>query len=143
MSRINPANASIEVVQAYRVKFLDKVDREAKNALEAHLKSLLKTAIAITPKDTGALRDSGRYEVEQWPNGPRGHVSFGGINYKVSPTVNAPAGFVTYAVQIHEAPPNVAWSTPGTGEKFLERAVKLTSRSLRDRLIKALKKVTA
>jgi len=105
---------------------------------------ILARAIELCPMDTGALRASGRVEV--WDIGNhwttlRLEVVFGGRvgwrppvqaagrthwtkdpNFTGAETLEGKV--VTYAIYVHERTDAVKWTTPGTGPKFLERAVR-------------------
>lgn len=61
--------------------------------------------IPVTPMDTGDLRES-LYTVS--------HITYQGYTLEV--------GFDTeYAPMVHEWPSTINWTTPGTGNKYLER----------------------
>lgn len=81
--------------------------KSARNRAQAALReigsTILRNTIPITPLDTGALRESGRTVVERSDKGFRVFVSFGGRDVKVTPTKNAPEGFVDYAIIVHES----------------------------------------
>lgn len=65
-------------------------------------------ALAETPLDTGALSGSSFVDTDMAPRGPRLRVGF------TEP----------YAPFVHEMPESNNFTTPGTGPKFLEKAVR-------------------
>lgn len=89
-----------EVLQA----LADRPD-DVRDVLREHAQEAEATSVEYTPKDTGALRAS--HNVEDTPTGAQ--ISVGG-----------PAA--PYAVYVHEST-HRRWQEPGTGAKFLERAV--------------------
>jgi hypothetical protein len=99
-------------------------------ALEIAGDRILAKARKYCPKDTGALRASGRREVVNAGTGPttlRVHITFGGRldgrTKEFKGTVYA-GQVVYYAVYVHERTDAVRYTTAGTGPKFLERAVR-------------------
>lgn len=105
---------------------------------------ILARAVQYCPMDTGALRASGRVEVfdigNHWST-LRVEVLFGGRvgwrpplraagrrNWTKDPNFTGPSELeskvVSYAVFVHERTDAVQWTTPGTGPKYLERAVR-------------------
>lgn len=83
--------------------FTKKAKKRAVEAVREIGNTVVLNTLPITPKDTGALRESARVTVEKTSRGPRVFVSFGGRDVKVTPTKNAPKGFVDYAVIVHES----------------------------------------
>jgi hypothetical protein len=69
---------------------------------------VLANTLPVTPMKTGALRASGRVEVQHTSNGPRALVKFGDSS-------------VNYALQVHENLEAEHWTTPNTGPKYLTR----------------------
>lgn len=116
------------------VKTLERIRDGAiptiRQALEIAGERILVKAREYCPKDTGALRASGRVEVVNAGAGPttlRVHVTFGGRldgrSREFKGTVYA-GQVVYYAVYVHERTDAVSYTTAGTGPKFLERAVR-------------------
>jgi hypothetical protein len=68
---------------------------------------LLSRSIPVTPKRTGALRESGNVQPQS-----------GVFDSLTRPAVTV--GFnVDYALAVHEMPEDTNWTTPGTGPKYL------------------------
>lgn len=116
-------------------RFTKAVDTQATVAMEAIGETVLNTAIPLTPMDTGALRSSGRWEADVDTIGPYVVVSYGG-NYRVSPTENAPTGYVFYAATVHE---DNERSYRVGGPEFLGLAARSTAHQQQDILLKLLK----
>ncbi len=97
---------------------------EAKKFADKSGKIVLEKTLPITPRQFGGLRQSGRTSVEvKSKTEVISTVSFGGADFKVDPTPNAPDGFVFYAVNVHED----TTKKHKTGQaKFLETGVKLS-----------------
>lgn len=107
------------VIDMYTGSFPDlKINRRLiEKTIEKVLKMILELAKQKCPRDTGALVNSGRIEM----NGYSGTVTFGDeVAY--------------YALYVHESIPYIQWTIPGTGPKYLETAV-LELQSEIDRMI--------
>jgi hypothetical protein len=66
---------------------------------------LLKDSLEICPKDTGELRKSGKVYKRATQNNSTVVVGYG----------------QEYAMIVHEMPDTIKWTTPGTGNKYLEK----------------------
>jgi hypothetical protein len=99
-------------------RFVGVVESEAKRIMQTAAQMVLDETIPLTPLDTGALRSSGRAEAVETPKGVAGVVSFGGQDYPVTPTSNAPTGIVAYAIKVHE---DLERHYAVGGPKYLER----------------------
>lgn len=97
--RINPDRAEIEMLEQYKKLQKLVLDRTQKVLMTAG-NQVLKASIPLTPLDTGALRRSGKVNVEPRAQIPVCQVTFGGTT--AYPTKNAPAGVVDYAITVHE-----------------------------------------
>ena len=144
------ASLAMRRVVANFDRFVNDVSTETKQALRESGDLLRDQARELAPKDTGALRESGRTFVAESGRGTRTKVSvtvsFGG-NTKVSPTRNAPNGVVDYAAWVHEGISGFAtegainYTTPGTGPKFLERAAQMKEQEIKNLIRKRLRAV--
>lgn len=132
--KIPAEKAATELPRIWK-QFTGAVDTQAHYAMDAIGKVVLDTSLPLTPMDTGALRNSGRFETSFDPNGQYVIVSFGG-NYRVPPTENAPAGYVFYAATVHE---DNERSYRVGGPEFLGLASRSTSYQQKEILIKLLK----
>lgn len=97
-------------------KYTKKLEQAAKKACEDFEKSVKDEIIEITPKDTGALRESYDFGELESPD------------YIVNYSFSFGAGLVgddglPYAGQMHEYSENANWTTPGTGPDFLIKPV--------------------
>ena len=115
-----------------RMELFGKVFREkVKNALVAEFKEILKNAVAITPKDTGALRLSGRVLTPS--GGGRTVVNvdivFGGVSRL--------GKFVDYAEAVHDNPKG--FSFKNGEEKFLEKTWARMRPGIEDRIAARVK----
>jgi hypothetical protein len=99
-------------------RFVGVVEEEAKRIMQHAAGMVLEATIPLTPKDTGALRASGKAEAVKTAKGVAGVVSFGGPDNPVAPTSNAPGGVVNYAIMIHE---DLERAYRVGGPKYLER----------------------
>lgn len=71
-----------------------------------------KQSLEITPKLAGNLRNSQQItKPERAGDGVEVTIGYGGAA-------------INYATYVHEAPPELNWTLPGTGPKFLERPAK-------------------
>lgn len=93
-------------IEANFKKAMRRVDRQVRQAVGEWVAEInQKEVLPVTPKDTGELRDS-LYTVSS--------VTYNGYTLEI--------GFDTpYAPWVHEWPSTVNWTTPGTGNKYLER----------------------
>jgi hypothetical protein len=88
-------------------------------ALYAEGLDIMAKTLPVTPKDKGYLRASGRVQK------PR----IEGMAIVVQ------LGFgASYSIFVHEAPPELNWTAPGTGPKFLERTVLAAIPGLSERM---------
>ena len=121
--------------------FVEIVEFKAFNAMFDIGKNVYGTAIPLTPKDTGALRNSARYDVERKAKkGSEVVISYGGANYRVPPTKNAPNGIVFYAITVHENLNNVTFKV-GEPQFLLKAGNRTQGENLRI-LAKRLREVT-
>jgi hypothetical protein len=104
-----------------------KFDGMANDVLETAQKAgelILETALPMTPEKSGALRESGRVEVEPGKT-IKVHVIFGNDES------------IDYAAIIHEDLENKKnFTTPGTGPKYLENAVDQCAAEVQDMFAK-------
>ena len=103
------------------------VEHAVGQALTPFGKMVIETVTPLTPRKTGALRNSAKFFVTKegaklWQL----LVAYGGVAPSfpqiiddMAPMGVSPEGEVTYAAQVHEVPAKV-YSTPGTGMKYLE-----------------------
>jgi hypothetical protein len=101
-------------------KRLKKSTREKGRLLEKGMKEaaehLLRKSLEVCPKDTGRLRKSGKVK-------RRGQ----GKNAAFEVVYEAP-----YAIYVHEMPnKGINWTTPGTGNKYLERPARQERSTMR------------
>lgn len=94
--------------------FFEGASDDALNAAKDAADLLLERALPLTPMDTGALRESGRTEVERKGNKITAKVIFGNEET------------IDYAAVVHEDMQPKNWTTEGTGPKYLETAVDQT-----------------
>ena len=83
---------------------------------------VIEVTIPLTPMDTGNLRNSAF--VEWWPAPFTVQVGFGGFA-------------AVYALAVHEMGTDgkkIAWSEPGTGNKYLERGAAMAMRGMPRRI---------
>ena len=112
MATMNGAAAMAAKIRDARMTVRAKVAA----ALKAEMMLVLEEAKSRVPVDTGALRDSGRVEIEDNGSGPiRARITFGNET-------------VHYAVEVHE---NIQAHHPRGGEaKYLESALNEEARLL-------------
>lgn len=110
-------------------KYLTDLDTAVKRGVSDWEEVLKEAAMEYTPKDTGALRGSYLASIEPTSGryGVRYLIKFG--NELIG------AEGKNYAAEVHEWPDDKNWTTPGTGPRFLERALWENA----DRLIGAVK----
>jgi len=123
-------NTSIKLVGIPRVtKNIDTLKlrtvAEAKKVIKAEGERALQRAKELTPVRTGALRDSGKLVEKRSASGTEFQISFGGDG-------------VDYALPVHE---RTDVRHRSGRSKFLETAVKETSRGLTRRLADRLSRV--
>lgn len=96
-------------------------------AVDKTAEECLKIALELVPKEYGDLAASGHVEVSMWKTTSKETlVVFGG---------RAPSGkLVDYAVIVHED--MTATHAPGTGAKYLEKAIRMVKARLVDLLNK-------
>lgn len=94
-------------------------------------------SVKLAPKKTGALRNSGRV-FGAWGGQTRyARSGFGTMRGGQAASISGMGGqngaevtmayggaALGYAAYVHEAPPELNWTLPGTGPKFLERPAK-------------------
>ncbi len=96
-------------------KELKKIEGKSVSGFEAAMVYLKSEMIPVTPAEFGTLRNSVFSVVRKTLNG----------------TIRASLGFTAkYAPFVHEMPDTTDWSTPGTGNKFLENTVKNNQREI-------------
>lgn len=100
-----------------------KVNAETIKALGVAAEMVLAKSLEVTPEEWGALRLSGTQNPKN--GGKTREISFGG-----------PAA--PYALVQHEAPGGWAYSTPGTGPKYLETPLRENA----DKVLKYLNDAT-
>lgn len=110
---------SVEQAFISLVRVFEEVDDELFNCLDKIGGKILAEAQENAPLDTGALRESGTVRINEFTTRFQLEVGFGGPTRQVSPTRNAPMGWVDYAFEIHE---NLERSFDVGGPKFLELA---------------------
>jgi hypothetical protein len=106
-------------ISAYK-EFAEVARSDAVRILRGVGRIILDSTIPFVPLQTGALRESGRFNVERTRQGARLVISFGGGDYPVTPTENAPTGFVDYAVLVHE---DLTRNYKVGGPKFLDLGI--------------------
>lgn len=92
------------------LRFVHAVENHTEGAMEKVGDAVLQETLPITPQDTGALRESGKYEVEQERGMTTTTVSFG----EGLPDDRA---YITHEIFGVRKP--VKWTTAGTGPKYL------------------------
>jgi len=99
----------------------DKVEMESVRALARVVRTALKDDIIpvtpMSPPDSGTsgnLRRSGKVRVER-------------NNYKVDGIISFGNAEVNYASYVHEMPDSTNWTTPGTGNKYVEKPLRIHS----------------
>jgi len=108
------------VISTIARKF-EEVNSESARIMQEAGEIILEEAIDLTPKETNALRESGRVFVgTKADNVVTVIVGFGG-NVRVTPTANAKDGIVDYAIIVHE---DMETSHPVGQAKFLEEGTK-------------------
>lgn len=138
------ARVQVDGIQAV-VRAFEKVEGGAQTTVREALlevgQLVLAKAVEYCPMDTGALRASGRVEVEDLGNHwttLRLYVLFGGRvgwaktglrgswvrDHGYAGADPLLGKTVYYAVYVHERTDAVKWTTAGTGPKYLERAVR-------------------
>jgi len=84
---------------------LRHINKKLENAVVAWVVDVNKDVIRVTPKDSGDMRSTQYIKTDRHSNG-----------------ITVETGFRTpYAPFVHEWPQTVNWTTPGTGNKFLQR----------------------
>ncbi len=124
-------------------KFQGVVVAEMTRILQRAGEIVLERTLPHVPKDTGALRASGRVRVISTGRGRVAtEVSFGGPENPVSPTENAPGGIVDYAVFVHEDMPSGQDRSYGEGgPKFLDIGGQEATPEVNSYVIAELKKL--
>lgn len=92
--------------------------KQIKDALIEMGELIVKETTPFVPVGDGSLRDSWQVTPDDNPNNPKVLVTYGGITR--TPGINAPGGFVDYAVEIHE---DVSRSYAIGSPKFLDQGV--------------------
>ena len=108
----------------YGAQLIASENASTRAALKLAAEMVLAKAVAVTPEETGMLRESGT--VTESDGGKTQEISFGG-----------PAA--PYALIQHEAPDGWNYTTPGTGPKYLETPLRENS----DGVLKLLQEATA
>ena len=121
-------------------KVFEEIDAELFKCLDRIGGKILGQAQELAPLDTGALRESGKVEVLEFNTALQLQVGFGGPNRPVSPTRNAPMGWVDYAFEIHE---DLERSYQTGGPKFLEIAFHNNIESAKAEIVKCVRDVVA
>ncbi len=124
-------------------KFQGVLVAEMTRILQRAGEIVLDHTLQHVPRDTGALRASGRVRVKSTGRARRAaEVSFGGAENPVSPTVNAPGGIVDYAVFVHEdMPSNQDRTYRQGGPKFLDIGGQEAAPEVNAYIIGELKKI--
>lgn len=94
------------ILEAARIALID-----TRHTLNNTVDRILKKSLEVTPKDTGALRKSGRvlHVPKTAKNIMRASVRYGG------------KGKVIYAAFVDVMPESNDWTTPGTGPDYLRK----------------------
>lgn len=113
-------------------KNLRKADKDLLRAMRAGLIDGMafteNKSNEIAPRDTGFLRlSSFTTDIDQ-----NGRVQVGRVGYDS-----------TYAPYVHEMPETNNFTTPGTGPKFLERAIKENVRALMSTMFRTMTRLLA
>jgi hypothetical protein len=112
---------------------LARAPQETLQALEGAVyqeaQLIMRDSRPLVPVDTGALRSTGHVQNVQ-RDGEKVEVSFG---------YGGPAA--PYALTVHEnMDPNVKWSVPGTGPKYLERPFLERQQGMASRIANRIKR---
>jgi len=106
--------AAIKQVDSVLKKVMKRLDDGTALGLNEFGNEILKETLPITPKKTGALRDTAKIDVKRFKNKSKMSVSFGG------PAPNFPGVDVHYAYHVHETFVDPSHrTTPGTTHKYL------------------------
>lgn len=138
-----PANFTQLALTAYD-DFRKDAERELLEALKEAGDRLLETARSLAPRDTGALRASGRAIVDTSPGSGKHRIvlRFGGPDFPVPPTRNARNGIVDYAVIVHEdLDPRRINAYKEGGPRFMVRAAQQESGNMHQILLKHMANV--
>jgi hypothetical protein len=96
-----PGNRSVNTIVSDYKKFVGVVESEVFRIMQTVAEMTLEATLPFVPEQYGGLRESGRAEAIQTPKGVMARVSFGGVDAPVTPTPNAPTGFVNYAAIVN------------------------------------------
>ena len=105
------AKKALDTVAKNIQSAIDAIKLGSENALEEIAQTIHNTSQAYAPLDTGELRDSSYISSEKTADKYTVKIGYG------------KDGKAPYAVYVHEIGPYKNPTTPGTGYKFLERAV--------------------
>jgi len=131
--RNNSRSALLEVQKANNV-FTRKIRNATEDAIEVVLQEIKRDAIALTPIDTGKLRQSAFVATDRLKTVVRGRVGYQIVSGPIPPgvTTNAPyAVFVHEGVGTHEAP---------TQHSFLLQAIQAYSGNLGNNIATQIKR---
>ncbi len=96
-----PGNRSINTIVSDYKAFIGVVESEMLRIMQTAADMTLEATLPFVPEEYGGLRESGRAEAVETPKGVVARVSFGGPDAAVTPTPNAPTGYVNYAAVVN------------------------------------------
>ena len=96
-----PGNRSINTILSDYKRFVGVVEEEALRIMQTAAEMTLEATLPFVPVQYGGLRESGKAEAVKTPKGIVARVSFGGEDTPVTPTPNAPQGYVNYAAVVN------------------------------------------
>ncbi len=119
-------------------KFVGVVEADCERIMKGAADITLKHTMPFVPRETGALAASARAEAVKTAKGWAGIVSFGGEDYPVAPTENAPDGIVNYAVIVNY---DLTKNHPVGEAMFLEKGAMASKGEVDAYIIGELKKI--
>ncbi len=136
--KINPATGE-GVLEAFE-DFMRLVRTQAYTGINNAAYVVYDESQLEVPVYTGALKQSGRVEGDKREDAEKSNQFYRVVAYgqgkKVNPTINAPDGYVRYAIQVHEE------MGRSRRPKYLEDPAKTTLQQQKSKVYEALKKVT-
>lgn len=126
-ARIEFGMSYVDALRASLGAVADRVVDECKAELYQFANEVMSESKRVVPVDTGALMSSGQVALPQ-VNGREISVTLGYGNQSVG-----------YALYVHEnMNPNVHWTRPGSGPKYLETPLKAKQGELGPRISQAV-----
>jgi len=110
-----------------------RIKQSPREPIKQTMEQLKARVIEVTPLDKGNLRSTIRVYL---PADNIGELLAGNMM-----GTGSPPKYVDYALEVHEMPANMNWTTPGTGPKYMEGPLKEISPSFYRRMYTTLRKM--